>query len=70
MTLRSTVISLILFKSVLICGDISIYLLFKPYFIPDVLHIGFAITIVVFCISWIILWIVWIDKRIDKKDCT
>ena len=69
MTLRSAVISLVLFELVNICGVVLIYFYFKPEFTPalDDLHIGYAITTVIFCIGLMILWIVWIDKRINKN---
>jgi len=63
---KRKLISWLMFEIILCLGVYSIWKLYQPYFIPDELHIGFTFTLTAFCVSWLGLWTVWLDKMIDK----
>ena len=62
--------SIIIYEIGLISGATLLWYLFHPFFIPDELHIGFAVTLIGFCIVWLIVWLWSIDKKIDGKPLT
>jgi len=66
--IKRAIISWLIFETVLILGVVLIWYLFHPFFVPDELHIGYAISLSIFCVCWLILWIGWLDKKIDKNQ--